>query len=463
MAAITITALRGSWRGGDRWLTDKGSRGAGQLTARITRDGVLLYYQYFHSGKLQRVPFGPYDEAGARGLKLIEARRRASELQALYREGTTDLKGHLQRQREAEERAHKAQEEAERRAAEDALRGTLRQLLEAYVAHLERLGKQSVKDVRSIFTKHVLEDAPDLAGRKGTDCSVDDFVGIICKLVDAGKGRTAGKLRAYLRAAYSLAIRSRTDPEAPLTMRSFGITTNPIAGIGALSRFSRARDRVLSAPELGAFLRRVYALRPGPQKDALLALLLLGGQRPVQLLRLQPTDVDVAAGTVTLHDPKGARQQPRPHVLPLTKEASAILKRRLDTLEKDEPVFSTDSKHCMRVETLGAEVVGIVKKMREADPPEAREAFQLRDLRRTAETMMAALGISKDIRAQLQSHGLGGVQARHYDRHEYALEKRQALEKWARHLENLKAGKMAPVVPIGRAGRRSGAHAGSTA
>ena len=160
MAAITITALRGSWRGGDRWLTDKGSRGAEQLTARITRDGVLLYYQYFHSGKLQRVPFGPYDEAGARGLKLIEARRRASELQALYREGTTDLKGHLQRQREAEERAHKAQEEAERRAAEDALRGTLRQLLEAYVAHLERLGKQSVKDVRSIFTKHVLEDAP---------------------------------------------------------------------------------------------------------------------------------------------------------------------------------------------------------------------------------------------------------------------------------------------------------------
>jgi hypothetical protein len=57
--------------------------------------------------------------------------------------------------------------------------------------------------------------------------------------------------------------------------------------------------------------------------------------------------------------------------------------------------------------------------------------------------MLASLGVSRNVRAQLQSHGLGGVQQRHYDRHEYILEKRQALEKWRRHLERLKAG-MAP-------------------
>lgn len=44
---------------------------------------------------------------------------------------------------------------------------------------------------------------------------------------------------------------------------------------------------------------------------------------------------------------------------------------------------------------------------------------------------MAALGVSKDIRAQVQSHGLGGIQARHYDRHEYMFEKRAALEQLA--------------------------------
>lgn len=61
----------------------------------------------------------------------------------------------------------------------------------------------------------------------------------------------------------------------------------------------------------------------------------------------------------------------------------------------------------------------------------------MRDLRRTAETHMAALGISSDVRAQIQSHGLGGIQARHYDRHDYMPEKRAALEKWSRRFRNL--------------------------
>lgn len=438
---LTVKALRAPVSGSDEWLSDGAVRGSGALWARRSRSGVSLYFRYSHQGKKKALPIGAWDENGNGGLTLAQAREKAAQLSAVYRGGVTDLHGHVEREREAAERARRAAEEAARRAAEDAQRGTLRQLLEAYIAHLERLGKQSTKDVRSIFTKHVLEEAPDLAGRKATECSVDDFVGIIGKLVDAGKGRTAGKLRAYLRAAYSLAIRSRTDPEAPLTMRSFGITTNPIAGIGALARFTRARDRALSGPELGAFLRRIDGLQPGAQRDALQLLLMLGGQRPVQLLRLKAADVDLSAGTVTLYDPKGARQQPRPHVVPLMKDAAALLKRRLGALAEREPVFSTDGEHPMRVETIGAAVDDIVTAMRKADPPEAREDFQLRDLRRTCETMMAALKISSDVRAQLQSHGLGGVQQRHYDRHSYAAEKMQALKKWDRHLATLRAAK----------------------
>jgi hypothetical protein len=88
-------------------------------------------------------------------------------------------------------------------------------------------------------------------------------------------------------------------------------------------------------------------------------------------------------------------------------------------------------------------------------PPELRERFQLRDLRRTCETMLASLGVSKDIRAQLQSHGLGGVHARHYDKHEYLLEKRQALGKWVPHLARLKAGSAATVSEIGSRRRKT--------
>lgn len=37
------------------------------------------------------------------------------------------------------------------------------------------------------------------------------------------------------------------------------------------------------------------------------------------------------------------------------------------------------------------------------------------DPRRTVETRLAAEGVRQELRAQLQSHGLGGVQARRYD------------------------------------------------
>lgn len=456
-AEMTVTALRARWSGADRWLSDGGSRGAGRLVARIVRDGVQLYYKYFHEGERRRLPLGPYDEKGVRGLSLVQARDRAAELSALFRSGATDLHAHFEREREADERRHREAAEAARRAEDERQRGTLKQLVETYVAHLERQNKQATKDARSILTKHIIEGDPALAARRAAELTVEELVAPIAKLVAAGKGRTAAKCRSYLRAAYQLAVRGRTDPAAPIALRSYGITANPVASIDArsLAEFNRVRTRALSADELGAYVKRLEALPEGAQKDALLVALLLGGQRPAQLLRAQATDVDLSAATLTLYDGKGARRQPRPHVLPLTKEAAAIIKRRLDALTDGEPLFSTDRAHAMRIETLSGEVAAIVKKMRENDPPEAREDFELRDIRRTCETMLAGLKVSRDVRAQLLSHGLGGVQHKHYDMHDYTLDKRQALLKWARHLEQLKEGKTADVVPIG--GKRKGA------
>ncbi len=77
-----------------------------------------------------------------------------------------------------------------------------------------------------------------------------------------------------------------------------------------------------------------------------------------------------------------------------------------------------------------------------------REPFQLRDIRRTCETRLAAMGVSKDVRAQLQSHGLGGIQGRHYDKHDYLAEKSAALAAWAKFLET------APTANVEHIGER---------
>ena len=52
----------------------------------------------------------------------------------------------------------------------------------------------------------------------------------------------------------------------------------------------------------------------------------------------------------------------------------------------------------------------------------------------TVETQLASMGVHKDIRAQLLSHGISGVQAAHYDRYEYINEKRTALIAWEKRL-----------------------------
>src|SRR5262249_35784072 len=112
-------------------------------------------------------------------------------------------------------------------------------------------------------------------------------------------------------------------------------------------------------------------------------------------------------------------------------------------------IFTNNRKVPIRVETVSGVVTDISTAMVKAKA--ARAPFTLRDIRRTCETMLAAMGISKDLRAQIQSHGLGGVQDRHYDRHEYMDEKRGALEAWDKRLREIEAGtKKENVVPLKR-------------
>ena len=60
--------------------------------------------------------------------------------------------------------------------------------------------------------------------------------------------------------------------------------------------------------------------------------------------------------------------------------------------------------------------------------------FTPHDLRRTAASHMAAIGISRLVVSKILNHVERGVTAV-YDRHSYDREKRQALDTWGRMLE----------------------------
>ena len=418
----------------DIWLTDPGVRGRGRFTIRCTPSGArICMYRYTRAdGTRDTLRVGDYDPHGVAGLTLHDAREKSGEMVRLAGAGN-NVRGLLQEREEAKAAAVEAATAAKR----DASRSSLAAMYRVYVSTLQ--GRESHYDVQSVFKLHLSGPFPKLAARPAGQVKAEELRDVLARLIEAGKGRTAAKLRAYLRAAFGMAMRAGLDPTLPEALTAFDIQVNPADRLPSLAQFSKALDRALTLPELHAFWRRVETAPESPSRDALMACMYLGGQRPTQLLRLTPKQVDVSGATVTLLDPKGRNRHanPRRHLLPILDDLMPVIRRRLAQTEGAySPLFSTNGRVPLRKETVGLLVGEIAKAMQKASELE-RGPFSMRDLRRTAETHMAARGISSDVRAQIQSHGLGGIQARHYDRHDYMPEKRASLALWVQRFRNL--------------------------
>jgi integrase len=440
MAKLTDIAIRRAKPRGTAFkLTDAERRGRGRLLCRIEPTGAKVFFFRYRVNSADRlIKIGPYGQNGKAGYTLARAIERARELgEQLQR--TPDLKEALEledRRQQAERRAHLLQvQEGEER--------TLRTLLGVYVTHLRQQGKGAARDADGLFARHVIGTFPHLAAAPASDLRARDVAAMMRKLIEAGKERSAGMLRSYLSAAYALALHAENDPKAPADAVAFHLSANPAAATRARTGV-QARSRNLNETELRHYIQRVSDL-PEVQRDALGLMLLLGGQRAAQVLRLTADDVDLAGRRLTLYDPKGRRSEPRVHVLPLEAAAHEVAARRLAVADSlgCTWLFTSTGKVPLRLETVSGAVAGFSAAMVKAK--QARSAFQLRDVRRTCETMLAELGISRDVRAQLLSHGVSGVQAQHYDRHEYMREKSAALAAWERRLKAVAAGKSPPT------------------
>jgi hypothetical protein len=442
------------------WVSDPAERGAGRFQARgLSGGGVVFYYRFTNSlGKRERIAIGPFDAAGRKGLTLADARAKARELSRRYLAGDRDLRAEIAAELESKRASREAAEQAKRDAEEAAKQraaASLGALLTAYCDQLERDGKKSTDHVRRALKRHVETAHPKLWALPAADVSTDDLFDVLAPLAQAGKDREAGKVRAYLRAAFAAGCKARHDARALPALRALKLTTNPARDLATITPGTNARERALSLAELRAYWKRISAL-PAPWGPLLRIHILTGGQRVEQLARATLADLDRDTATLTLWDAKGRRQQPRRHVVPLLTEALTALDA-LRTGKRDGKAVPASAGDYIFTASNGSapasysgcaaavrEVAAAMAKERELD--EGKGPFTIGDLRRTVETRLAAAGVSLDVRAQLQSHGLGGLQAKHYDRHGYLDEKRTALEK----LRELLTRKAATVTRIGK-------------
>ena len=165
MAELTDRTLQRKWSGKDEWLSDRGSRGAGRLVAKLAASGVSFYFQYYLDSRRRFLPIGAYDRKGERGKTLLQARDQAQEWSVLMRSGVADLHGLFEDQERDRQRVRTEQAAEAARLVREAKSSSLRQLLNAYADHLERSGKQAAADVRRIFQLHVYSVDPEVTER----------------------------------------------------------------------------------------------------------------------------------------------------------------------------------------------------------------------------------------------------------------------------------------------------------
>lgn len=190
-----------------------------------------------------------------------------------------------------------------------------------------------------------------------------------------------------------------------------------------------SRDRVLTSDEVARIWSAAGSM--GYPFGPLIQLLLLTGQRRSEVSRLCWDQLDLDNGLWT--QPSSSNKSKRVHLVPLSNSALDVL--RNTPRQHDQLVFPARG-------ITNRAVSGFSKWKRRLDKQSRIVGWTIHDIRRTVNTGLAALKVSPHVADHILNHK-GSVRSSVsaiYDRHDYLDEKRDALERWANHLDQLTRG-----------------------
>jgi integrase len=265
-----------------------------------------------------------------------------------------------------------------------------------------RIGKIGVYDLRRSHIAEMLDRVEDDAGPVQAD-----------------------RVRAYLRKALSWYAERDDEFNLNAAFVRVGARANPK---------DRARTRVLSDDEL----RIVWPLlSEAGTFAALVKTLLLTAQRRDEVANMTWAEIGTD-GTWTIPAERYKTKQPN-HV-PLSAAARTLIEAQPKIAGCDyvfpssvKTPFSGFGKSKAR---LDKDVLLYMRKSAKRAEVDPLPNWTLHDLRRTAKTLMARAGVRPDISERVLGHVIAGVEGT-YDRHSYADEKRDALEKLVAMIERI--------------------------
>jgi integrase len=360
---------------GDRvFYWDRDLRGFGlQVTTAGHRSFVV---QYRHGRTSRRMAID-------RVLTLDQARKRARVLLGQVANGADPL--------------------AERRKAAAAAGNTLRSICEEYLGREAKRkdGKLRSLDQRRAMLERLVYPHP-IAARPIDDIKRSDLVRLLDKVDDERGASMADHVLAILRRIMVWHMSRSDDFRSPI-----------VRGMARTSPKKRARERTLTDEELRAIWRTADDLRTPFAR--MLQFILLTAVRRNEAARMDRSEISGTEWVIPAARFKGKRD----FLVPLTPAALVVL-GALPVIGNAEhgPVFTSDG-----MRPLG----GFGKPKAAFDRLCGASGWTIHDLRRTARTLMSRAGVDKDHSERVLGHAIAGVRGV-YDRHEFAVEKRRALE-----------------------------------
>ena len=329
---------------------------------------------------------------------------------------------------------------------------TFRDLAEEYVADQRQAGVARTSEIERALRRDAF---PTLADKRPSEITDVDIEKVVDAVAARGSRSMARHLLTYLRGMFNHALRG-----SPQLSHKYGLVFNPTDTVGRGRRgrpgkYGRPvpRDRVLNDGEIVAFWHAVEASQMVPGTKVIFKLLLLTGQR---LGEVRKTNIDELRleGHPYWDLPGGRTKNRIAHIVPLSSSAAKLFREALH-MTRAEKVAHPEDLQANRSPTQAPAQQALFPSADTTDgflgDYTARQALQrlfesgrltcprftAHDLRRTLETGLARLGVVREIRDRVLNHKPQGVGDQHYNRHDYAAEKRAALALWAKHVEGL--------------------------
>ncbi len=384
----------------DRLVFDDIQRGLG---VRVTASGGKTFLaQYTMNGRRCRVPVGAVS-----AITLGDARKAAAAIMGRVAKGENP----------AEVRKVEVEKERTRQAREIL---TLDRLVDDWhrlhlsVNRRPRYAGEARRALRVAFADALRRPAEALK-RSSVVLTLDEMPPAMAR-----------STAAYGRACFGWAMKRGT------------IAVNPFEDVPLPS--SAARDRVLTDDELATIWQAAEADQS--RFGALVRVLILTGQRREECGGMAWSELSDDLATWTL--PPSRTKNGRAHIVPLAEPVRTILSTAARASSK---VFGAAA-------SPGVAFNGWSKAKRRLDAASGVTDWRLHDIRRTVATGMQRLGVRLEVTEAILNHtggsraGIVGV----YQRHNWAEEKRVALDAWAAHVMGLATGEAAAdnVLPIRR-------------